>query len=264
MRDRILEGRAGKTGGDPASNKSVENADPDDLHRYKYEELTDPGQIRVLQLHTTKGDAIDLELKPVQHSDGGYQALSYVWGSEDKPFRATVRDGTGTAVGYIPLTVSLADALHDLRDSDEVTNKMFWIDQICINQQGDEKNHQVAIMGDIFRNAAGVITYLGPAGDEEVEENTIALLDRIHKHFSPNSDMLFESGSMSTAFAKRASFPVTTLPTDLLEEMAACEAGRWTLDDAASRKWLHLTALAFGDWAQRLWSVTVRLAYYAL
>ncbi|KAK0621020.1 heterokaryon incompatibility protein-domain-containing protein [Immersiella caudata] len=257
---RAYRGAARSRGGRITRRRTDEEAlQVDDLPPYKYEQLTNPGQIRVLQLHMTKGDVIDLELKPVQHSDGGYQALSYVWGSEDKPFRATVHNGTGAALGYIPLTLSLFNALRDLRDSEGVKSKQFWIDQICIDQQGDEKNHQVAIMGEIYRNAAGVITYLGPTEDQGVEESTVELLDRIYDHFSPNFDMLLEIGDLSDAYDRRASFPVPALPSDLEEEVTACAKGGWVLDDAASKKWRHLTAWAYGDWTQRLWMVQEQL-----
>ena len=52
-------------------------------------------------------------------------------------------------------------ALHSLRRVDE--DIVLWVDAICINQ-GDvlEKNHQVARMGEIYKNATLVHVWLGP------------------------------------------------------------------------------------------------------
>jgi len=120
-----LRDPAGEIGGEPLGDELPRNTGPNGIPRSKYEEFTDPGQIRILHLHKTEGDTVEFDFKLVQHSDGGYQTLSYVWGSEDKLFRAIVRDETGTALGYIPLTLSLVDVLRNLRDSDEVTSKLF-------------------------------------------------------------------------------------------------------------------------------------------
>jgi hypothetical protein len=60
-----------------------------------------------------------------------------------------VLDEAGMALGYISLTSKLKNALHDLRASKEIRTKVFWIDQICIDQDGIEKNHQVELMGQI-------------------------------------------------------------------------------------------------------------------
>jgi hypothetical protein len=67
-------------------------------------------------------------------------------------------DGDGRPVGTIPLTKNLNDALRDLWNAAELTSKLFWTDQICIDQEGEEKSHQVALMGKIYENAKRVAT----------------------------------------------------------------------------------------------------------
>lgn len=114
------------------------------LSPYIYETLEGPDKIRTLQLHVRKG-RIECSLRQISFLDSGYQALSYVWGSEEKPFKAIVLDDDGKELGYISLTANVQAALCDLRDAKKVKSKVFWIDQICINQQGDEKNHQVRL-----------------------------------------------------------------------------------------------------------------------
>lgn len=55
-------------------------------------------------------------------------------------------------------------ALQYLRRTDEP--RILWIDALCINQQDEvEKGPQVAIMGDIYRNATRVVAWIGPEAD---------------------------------------------------------------------------------------------------
>lgn len=45
--------------------------------------------------------------------------------------------------------------------------RAIWIDAICINQQDDlEKNHQVAMMSDIYQRALRVLVWLGESSEE--------------------------------------------------------------------------------------------------
>jgi len=93
--------------------------------RYNYEPLQGPEQIRTLTLRGISNGVVECTIQQIKVSEGGYQALSYVWGSEEKPFHALVRDATkkrhgrmpfmkNKQLGRIPLTENLNDALHDL------------------------------------------------------------------------------------------------------------------------------------------------------
>lgn len=43
---------------------------------------------------------------------------------------------------------------------------LLWIDSICINQEDvEERNSQVKIMGDIYKNASTVVIWLGASDD---------------------------------------------------------------------------------------------------
>jgi hypothetical protein len=60
---------------------------------------------------------------------------------------------------------NLFEALKGIRKEDEEI--CLWVDGICINQADTtERNHQVGLMGDIYRNAKNVRAWLGPAGEE--------------------------------------------------------------------------------------------------
>ncbi|RMJ19473.1 hypothetical protein CDV36_000864 [Fusarium kuroshium] len=88
-----------------------------------------------------------------------FVALSYVWGSPVRDYRLTLCDNS-----LLPITKSVAEALTYVLD--DIEDAFIWIDQICINQSDtEEKNQQVAKMGDIYRKACRVFIWLGPEGD---------------------------------------------------------------------------------------------------
>jgi hypothetical protein len=211
------------------------------IPKYSYRPLNGSNTIRILRLFDCI-DRIECSIQQTSLSGNEYQALSYVWGSEERPYRAIVRDENRDILGYIPLTANLRDALCDLRNSEELPNKVFWIDQICINQESDEKSSQVAIMGQIFRNAIRVITYLGPSKNMEEDILGIRLLNRLHHHFANTLDMISQFHTLDRAFAQQHKFPTKELPTDL------------RIDN-----WPWLLEVAFGEWTQRLWMVQEQL-----
>lgn len=86
-------------------------------------------------------------------------ALSYCWG-DPKITTPILLDGAERHV-----TTNLELALRHLRMS-EHGDSLFWADAICINQQDiSERNHQVRIMGDIYKTADKVIVWLGDERD---------------------------------------------------------------------------------------------------
>jgi Heterokaryon incompatibility protein (HET) len=135
---------------------------------------------------------------------------------------------------------------------------VFWIDQICIDQEGDEKNHQVAMMGAIYKNAERVITYIGPAKDDEEEKVGMELIQRLHKHFEPNYKLIFKISNLKKAWQRRAELPVTERPRDLQgdDDVEGIELKRAIATDPyVVQGWRRLCEVAFGEWAQRLWMV---------
>lgn len=85
-----------------------------------------------------------------------YEALSYTWGTVDRPARISIN-------GYsVIVTRNLYDALQYLRHPQET--RMLWIDAVCINQEDlVERGKQVERMGDIYQHAAQVVVWLGLA-----------------------------------------------------------------------------------------------------
>jgi hypothetical protein len=144
---------------------------PNDSH---YKPLTSPNSIRILQLQPSTVSSSEIQCstihKTLSECDrdilGGYIALSYVWGSqenlqqiffEEKPF-------------YV--TQNLCDALYHLREPEKVVK--LWVDAICINQNDiEERNQQVSMMGAIYTLARHTIIFLGkssPKVDEVLHQ----------------------------------------------------------------------------------------------
>ncbi|KAK3340820.1 heterokaryon incompatibility protein-domain-containing protein, partial [Neurospora tetraspora] len=128
------------------------------------------GHIRLLQLlpHENEDAAIHCRLFCTTLDSKGtrpYEALSYVWGSEDKPCSIFI-NRCNLAVGE-----NLYAALVHLRD--HCIERTIWIDAICINQEDqEEKGHQVQSMAKIYAKASRVIVWLGEeaAGSDQALE----------------------------------------------------------------------------------------------
>jgi hypothetical protein len=101
---------------------------------------------------------VDLDDRPI------YSALSYVWGDQSDRV-LFVCDGVEITVGK-----SLGQALKHLRQATGPP-VVLWVDAICINQRKiSEKNHQVALMKDIYWFAKKTVVWLGLDGNENAKE----------------------------------------------------------------------------------------------
>lgn len=92
-------------------------------------------------------------------------------------------DGTSN-LGWLPLTRNLHNAVKNLGNSVNITPKVFWINQISINQADNkEKGHQVENMHPIYPQALRVITYIGP--EEANDKDALKYFLEVHKTFEP-------------------------------------------------------------------------------
>jgi hypothetical protein len=142
---------------------------------YCYSSLPE-GSIRLLRLLPPQGKHAPIQCKLFDcaladsESTRPYEALSYVWGSENKP-RSISIDGCDLPVGE-----NLYAALSHLRDRS--IERTIWIDAICINQRdSEEKGQQVQSMAKIYSKASRVIVWLGgatPDSGKALEEIRIA------------------------------------------------------------------------------------------
>ncbi|KAH8679599.1 heterokaryon incompatibility protein-domain-containing protein [Tricladium varicosporioides] len=145
---------------------------------YAYDLLSSSDSIRILVLEpsSNKSDELKGDLKSLPLSNlGNFEALSYCWGLPDPP---TIKNpskiilprvsNTKTPWSSVTITPNCSAALRRLRLPDKP--RTLWIDAICINQQDStEKEKQIPLMGDIYRQAKQVIVWLGEPESEAAE-----------------------------------------------------------------------------------------------
>jgi len=147
---------------------------------HAYEPLQGPNHIRLISLLPAlrpdeairfsflTGDLLELETQ--------YEAISYTWGEPLLTFPLYVDDGT-----HVKVTVNLDHALRRLRLP--ATTRLLWADAVCIDQSNDaEKGTQIPLMTQIFRNAKGVLAWVGGGEEEEEGMRQLNMLSRDNRH----------------------------------------------------------------------------------
>ncbi|EHK47191.1 hypothetical protein TRIATDRAFT_194157 [Trichoderma atroviride IMI 206040] len=130
-------------------------------NNYEYDKIDlDGPAFRLVRLH--QGDCGDLScdlFQAVLHQRDEiipYEALSYTWGPTGGHHSLVVNDRK------MSITANLYLALKSLRYPH--SDRILWIDAVCINQSNvKERNHQVAQMSHIYKQASRVIFFLGNA-----------------------------------------------------------------------------------------------------
>jgi hypothetical protein len=132
---------------------------------YEYRPLNQStSDIRLLRLLPQDGDDKLKNIPACQifhaslRKNPEFVALSYVWGDTGDARIILVESRP------VKVTTNLYDAMMALRPLGQPI--IIWIDFLCINQlDTEEKCWQVALMGNIYRQAQKVIAWLGPADD---------------------------------------------------------------------------------------------------
>jgi len=140
------------------------------MSSYCYSPLS-PGvnNIRLLRLkpsanESTERTKLRCELFEYSLQDLGkgthlYEALSYTWGGEEKPYSITIKEQD------LQVTTNLYAALMRLRDRS--FERIIWIDAICIDQKNlEEQGQQVQLMAMIYSKAHRVLVWLGETADD--------------------------------------------------------------------------------------------------
>ncbi|KAI3399514.1 hypothetical protein diail_6536 [Diaporthe ilicicola] len=149
--------------------KDVVNEPREDISHavghYQYSAIPGERYIRVLELHPGAGnEPLHGTLNDVCLDDSavGFEALSYVWGTDYENYetRDVIDLGRGQSLELRP---NLRDALYHLRH--ESSPRRLWIDAVCINQYDtDEKMRQVMLMAEIYARCTSVVIWLGKPG----------------------------------------------------------------------------------------------------
>lgn len=131
-------------------------------------------EIRILVVEADpKSQSIVCSLVPVPLSQANpFYALSYVWGNTDD-MRSIILDQQ-----IISTRKNLYEFLHSLTTTFSGPIRV-WVDYLCINQDDlDERNSQVAMMGRIYAAADSVYAWLGPSTLES--QQVYDFVDRAH------------------------------------------------------------------------------------
>ncbi|KAI1774487.1 heterokaryon incompatibility protein-domain-containing protein [Hypoxylon cercidicola] len=154
-----------------------------------------------------------------------YDALSYCWGS---PHLTTEVQCDGLPLSITP---NLEDALRAFRY--EQSSRLLWVDAICINQEDlKEKEHQVPLMGKIFREASNVVVWLG----SDTPSPTIATAFNI----------LMTLADLCRRFGWDLDFPWLTRHR-MLEQ--------YGLPDITDDSWKYIRDLVERPWFSRTWII---------
>ncbi|KAL2064655.1 hypothetical protein VTL71DRAFT_3793 [Oculimacula yallundae] len=156
---------------------------------FRYESLGSERKIRLLKIKPIRNRRMTLELQPPLECDiitvpldsaPSYLALSYVWG-DSTLCRPILCNGA-----LMLITENLHLALWTVSCSIgtkycEMWKKgkpiFLWADGICICQTDiNEKNYQVAMMGDVYRKASGVIGYAGAPTEGDPRDAMLSLV----------------------------------------------------------------------------------------
>lgn len=132
-----------------------------------YTNLKSKDQFRLLEILPGAEDTIlqcRLHICSLPANHNAYEALSYCWNADwyshnwtKGPIEYPIIECNGFEMA---IGLNLHLALCRLRRRD--TSRVVWADAICINQDdAEERGQQVSLMGEIFRNAFGVLVWLG-------------------------------------------------------------------------------------------------------
>ncbi|KAL7939293.1 heterokaryon incompatibility domain-containing protein [Trichoderma chlorosporum] len=139
---------------------------------YTHIPLTLPRSIRLIHLESAPQltDALKCTLSEVDlNSAPFYKALSYSWDAQIPSHHIECNGAT------LHITQNCMAAMRRLRSMGDLT---LWIDGICIDQTSTaERSAQVALMRDIYKQAAEVIVWLGE--EDEPSKRAIRCLEDI-------------------------------------------------------------------------------------
>ncbi len=132
------------------------------MPKFRHQPLDRPGeQIRLLGFEYWDGGT-ELRLSVAAYDMQGapiYDALSYEWGDEEPTVEIFVN---GCCLHIRHNLFLLLVELSRKRAQGLQGHVLLWADALCIDQSHpEERNAQVAMMGDIYRNAMTVFAWLG-------------------------------------------------------------------------------------------------------
>jgi len=188
------------------SSTSVTFARETSCPAYEYTNLPGPRWIRLLEIPAVTGSDrtadtdtpvscrlvnVSLDNKP------SYHALSYCWGDQVPDRILHLQDETDDTPRQLLVTENCEDAIRALQKNLQGNGPLrIWIDAISINQASiQERNSQVSMMGDIYKDAFCVRMWLGHASHDSYAALRVLLALNMDKNPSP--DKLSDIGEIT-------------------------------------------------------------------
>ena len=184
-----------------------------DYSRY----LISPKQLRLLTILPAEHFADDVRCLLHQTdlnvaNPPSYETISYAWGDGHRTENLWV-DGN-----IVSAPASSIAALRRMRLRD--TSRTIWLDAICINQTDElERNHQVSMMGDIYRLGLGSLIYLGGQDIGRALVSVDAIIEEVEATPGSLSQIRSEAGawqyasnSITADYDAKALFELYALP----------------------------------------------------
>lgn len=186
------------------------------MDQYQYTTIQQGNEIRLLKIEPGKdSDPISCSIEHFAFKDtpqNEYFALSYEWGVENKSSwpryiflnksRIRVRENLCQALWHLRKKAAVRGQAGSrgtevfARDSSSAWQQgsWIWIDAICVNQSDTrERNHQVRLMAQIYRNAKEVLVWLGrleALSDSEELSNSFRLSLRALEMYRRTDNLL--------------------------------------------------------------------------
>jgi hypothetical protein len=153
------------------------------LQPYRYRPLP-PQCIRIIDLQPGQPhEPLVCRITIQTIGERPYNALSYVWG--DPTHTTCVRCNNESYEGELGVGANLAEALTSFRLTDKP--RRIWADALCINQQDlDERQSQVRLMGAVFGEAEEVLCWLGCFNAHDADGARARLAISLLRKFNEN------------------------------------------------------------------------------
>jgi hypothetical protein len=148
--------------------RSGHNININMAYEYFHSEQLQPRHIRILEVESSPHPSGIINCRcihvPLEDRSHKYVAVSYTWGSPQKPCQLLVN-------GHL---LKITQTVHEIFQSKIMAEPgtLIWIDAICINQENlEEKTRQVRFIGEVFSNAESTRVWLGP----ESQDSSLAI-----------------------------------------------------------------------------------------
>ncbi|EPE09672.1 ankyrin repeat and sam domain containing protein 6 [Ophiostoma piceae UAMH 11346] len=187
-----------------------------------------------------------------------FEAISYVWGTTDE-----------TAIIYcegapLVITKSLHTALVHMRLADRP--RVLWADAVCIDQSNQpERGGQVGQMQRIYKNATGLLVWLGPDTENLAAKDAVRDVNRVSEYICNKTGIQPECLPdhrdiyQEVIFANKDTLPPPN-EAGLEEDEDESDGGdggdrKGSADDVDNRLWKNLRWFYSHNYFTRVWVI---------